>query len=271
MTNADFNNGNPLILVLTCKLSPPERISSARQQIKSAFPNCNLQIVDGYIGTDAKVSEITDSFKMALLTKRPLTPSEVATYATHRLGLETLVKSNSDFALILEDDFHFVSPETVVECVKNADQLFSTGCDMVKFFDFPKYTKIKTALVKTIAGIDLVRWRRPHAGMVAYLVSREGAKKVLSREKIFRAIDEDIKYFWELNLDIWSIPGNSVVDAGTALGGSLLEQDRKKSRKKTILRSLHGWLLGLHRSLKNAREFKKYCATKNIQPVVFKN
>ena len=42
---------------------------------------------------------------------------------------------------------------------------------------------------------EIVNYAAPTAGMVAYLVSREGAQRLLSRRHVFRQIDEDTKHF----------------------------------------------------------------------------
>jgi glycosyl transferase, family 25 len=249
---------SPLILVATCSLSPKERLVSAREQINALFGTDDLQIVNGYIGTDPIIDTIIDRRKMSLLSKRPMTRSEIATYATHRLTWETLLQSKAAYALVLEDDFQFVLPQTVRSCFENASQFFASGCDIVKLFDFPRGSKSAMAIRRSFPNVDLIKWKRPRAGMVAYLISRKGAEKLLSRKSIFRVVDEDTKYYWELGLDIWSLQSNAVTDASANLGGSLLENDRLKSKNRSILLSLHGFCLTTYRSAKNAYEFRKY-------------
>ncbi len=257
-------NMSPLILIATCSLSAPERLISAKQQINAVFDAASLHIVNGYIGTDPIIDSITDLRKMALFTKRPMTKSEIATYATHRLCWETLLKSGSDYALVLEDDFQFVSPQIVIKCIENAREFFSAGCDIVKLFDFPRGSKSTVAIRKSFHDIELLKWQRPRAGMVAYLISRKGAEKMLSRKSIFRVVDEDTKYYWELGVDIWSLAQNAVVDGSIAMGGSLLEGDRLKSKNRSIMLSLHGFLLTTLRSARNAYEFRKYSGKNGV-------
>ena len=50
--------------------------------------------------------------------------------------------------------------------------------------------------------VEIVNYVAPTAGMVAYLASREGAQRFLSRSQVFRRIDEDTKYYWELGLPV---------------------------------------------------------------------
>jgi glycosyl transferase, family 25 len=267
MQSHDENGVFPPIYVLTCSLSPPQRLMSARQQIKALFPEHTLSVVMGYIGSDAKIDEIVDHFRMSIFTKWKLTRGEIATYATHRLAWEKFLASKAEYALILEDDFQFLSPEAVAGCFAGAGRFFALDCDIVKLFDFPRDLKKTTGVVRSFAEIELVKWQRPCAGMVAYIVSRKGAEKLLSRNAIFRVIDEDTKYYWELGLDIWSSKVNIVTDASLNLGGSLLERERSNSRSRTFFRSLHGFVLKAIRSNRNRIEFYKYCRSKNLKPV----
>lgn len=66
----------------------------------------------------------------------------------------------------------------------------------------------------------------------------------LRRSRIFRPIDEDLSHPWEFSIRIWSLEPNIVEEVSHNLGGSILEKDRLKQRKKrNILRSLWGILL----------------------------
>ena len=90
--------------------------------------------------------------------------------------------------------------------------------------------------------LDIVSYAEPGAGMVAYLVNRDGARKFLSREFVFRQIDEDTKYYWELGLTVLSVSPNLVTEISGEMGGSLLHQAREELR---ALRSLRRSLKGL--------------------------
>ena len=96
----------------------------------------------------------------------------------------------------------------------------------------------------------MVKWQDATAGAVAYVISAQGAKKFLMREKIFRQIDEDTNYFWELGLDIWSVPGSPIRECAAELGGSLVEEDRIALHTNSILRKLWGNCLSVHRKIR---------------------
>ena len=102
----------------------------------------------------------------------------------------------------------------------------------------------------TAGGVPLVKWSAPTAGMVAYLISRAGARKLLARDRVYRQVDEDLKHYWELGLDIWSVPGNPVAEVSDKLGGSLIDDDRENLRNRVLARSLWGNVLTTERKIR---------------------
>jgi len=86
---------------------------------------------------------------------------------------------------------------------------------------------------------------------VGYVLSRNGARKLLAKEKLFRQIDEDFKHPWEFGLDIWSLTPNLVTENSRALGGSLLEAERlaiKRTHRSFVI-SMKGNYLTVRRKL----------------------
>lgn len=257
MPHPDLTKYNTAIFILTCKLSPSQRVAHAQKQAHRLFGPDRVFVIDGFITSDAKVDDLFDARLARLLSKRSPTGGEIATYATHRLGWETLLSSSWSQALFLEDDFLAEDDDLISRVVDNADRLLADGRNIVKLFDFPRERTRNLCIKRTVAGIPLIKWQRPRAGMVGYLLSRNGAQRFLSRERVFRAVDEDLKYFWELGLDIWSVPGNAVVDISASLGGSLLESERVDAKKRNLLRSLQGLLLNAHRDWHTRKAFRQ--------------
>lgn len=249
------------VLVLTCRLSPPGRVAHARAQAEALFGPGRAVVIEGVIGSDPQVDALLDAPRARLLSKRPPGRGEIAAYATHRLAWERLLAGGAGQALVLEDDFRAVDTGLVRAVAERAGDLLSGGANIVKLFDFPRDRRARNACIRRrVAGIPLVKWRHPRAGMVAYLISREGAARFLARRAVFRAVDEDIKHFWELGLDVWSVPGNPVVDASAELGGSLLEEARQAGRRRGPLRSLHGLVLSAHRDWRTRQAFQRRTA-----------
>ncbi len=241
-----------LVLILTCDRSPPERLVSAHGQLTTPGRALDVRVINGHLAGDPVVDELHDPGSARWRTKRPMSRTEVAIYAGHRRAWQTLLDSDAPFALFLEDDFTVADAQRFVSVLRGAQSLLSDGRHVVKLFDFEKQRPTMAAMSRVIADVEIVRWQSPTAGMVAYLISREGARRFLRRKRIFRPVDEDLKYWWELGLDVWSVPGNPVVEASAQLGGSLVEADREQMRSRTFGRSLWGNLLTLDRKLRNS-------------------
>jgi GR25 family glycosyltransferase involved in LPS biosynthesis len=150
---------------------------------------------------------------------------------------------------VLEDDFGFRDVGQVSRVLESWPAMLEQR-DIVKLFDFEKRAVNRPMFSRRAGGVELVKWRSPTAGMVAYLISRQGAQKFLARDRIFRPVDEDVKYFWELGLNIWSVPGNPVIEVSEHLGGSLVNTDRDQTKTYRFVRSIWGNLLTADRKIR---------------------
>ncbi len=250
MSQVDPQPNGLIIKVISCARSPESRRRSAAAQIESLKVAAQVEIVDGYTADDAIVDALYTPSLNRWRSKRPVARTEIAVYASHRLALQQMIDSGHQAALVLEDDFALGDTDKVLAAIEHWSDLLGDGRDVVKLFDFEKRSRNRVHQARNVAGIELVKWRAPTAGMVAYLISREGGQKLLARERIYRQIDEDTKYFWELGLDIWSIPGNPILEVSTSIGGSLVETDREQIKQRKLSRSLWGMLLTVERKLK---------------------
>lgn len=246
------------LIILTCSRSPAARVNGALAEAATLFPPHQIHLAQGFINTDGEVDRLFDVEKAKRWCKRMPTRSEMAAYATHRLGWQTLLARDWKYALVVEDDFRFYDPLIVRQAVQHAAALLADGRHMIKLFDFPRDRSRHIGIQTEIAGLPLVKWKRTRAGLVGYLVSREGAARLLARERVFRVVDEDIKFFWEIGLDIWSLPGNPIREAASDLGGSLLESDRRGARRRDLLKSIKGMLLTIHRDWHTRRHYARY-------------
>jgi glycosyl transferase family 25 len=239
-----------LALVVTCRISPQERIESALRNIEELKVPLKVEVIDGLIAEDGEVDTLYDARRNRFGMKRPLTRVEIAVYGSHRRAWERLIQSGKPSALILEDDFTISDQATFLSAINNSAKILGPKRDIVKLFDFEKRKANRPLVLREVEGITLVKWSSPTAGMVAYLITREAAQKFLSRPKIWRQIDEDTKFFWELELDIWSVPDCPVADNSDALGGSLIEHERLRNRQRRLSRSLWGNVLSINRRLR---------------------
>lgn len=250
----------PDVLVLTSRASPAARLRSALDQVALIADASRIGVIHGATPSDPVVSALHDPQAARRWSKRPPIPAEIAAYATHRMAWQALLDGGRAFALVLEDDVVVRDPDGLRAVLAAARDLLSDGRHIVKLFDLPGERARGRTVARSVAGIGLLKREHVRAGLVGYLISREGAARFLSRGRVFRVVDEDIKYHWELGLDIWSVAENLVADGSAALGGSLIETARKASRRRSLRRSLKGNLLALHRDWCTRRAFEAWLA-----------
>lgn len=239
-----------LTLLVTCRISPNARIDSAQRNLAALKVPLQVEIIDGLVAEDSEVDTLYNERRNRFGMKRPLGRLEIAVYGSHRRAWERLVQSGNPAALILEDDFAIRDQTTFLSVINNSANILGTNRDIVKLFDYKKKMAKLPFFQRKVDDVTLVKWSSPTAGMVAYLITREAAQKLLSRTQIWRQVDEDTKFFWELDLDIWSVPGCPVVDNSDALGGSLVEIDRLRNRQQHLFRRLWGNILAINRRLR---------------------
>jgi GR25 family glycosyltransferase involved in LPS biosynthesis len=240
-----FRNSDPGILpvlVLTSPHSPAARVVSARQESERLPRRVDVSFVAGHGPDDPVLDDLYDPVANRRRTNRPLSRGEIAAYATHRKAWRALVDSGAPHGLVLEDDFGIRDPDGLAVAIARADELLS-GRDIVKLYDFPRNGRQDYAAIRDVGPFRLGKWRYPSAGTVAYLISRGGAQKLLQRRSVFRPVDEDLKYFWELDLDVWSMIEPPVVEIGAEVGGSTLDAGRKAAKSRKTFDRLRGNLI----------------------------
>lgn len=212
--------------------------------------------IPGYAPDDP---EVDAGYSVALnraSMKRPLSRGEIAAYLSHRRALAAFLETDAEFAIILEDDFGAVDPERFAEQVLQLAQA-PVQWDLVKLFDYGKRKSAHARLV--LNSIELVEYRSPTAGMVAYLVRRSGARKLTARRFVFRPIDEDIKFYWEIDLYVFSAFPNLVSEISDTLGGSQIEPERALLRSnRSVYRSIRGFFIEFRRLLIHRWSRRRY-------------
>ncbi|RWA72279.1 glycosyltransferase family 25 protein [Mesorhizobium sp.] len=171
------------------------------------------------------------------LHKRSLTRGEISVYLGHRKIWREAMRRGLDFALIFEDDFKICNDEQFIQAINDAISHRGTW-SIVKFFDF-NHKKVVESV--KIGATQLVGYKYPASGAVAYLINRQAAQSLLHRRHLFRPIDEDFSHPWEFSMRVWSTSPNLVDEVSFQLGGSILERERcDLRRKKVVIRSIWG-------------------------------
>ncbi|WP_269932158.1 glycosyltransferase family 25 protein [Aminobacter sp. HY435] len=221
-----MQHSKPLTLVVTVDVESGPRRKSANLQLAAlGWP---FQFVQGLTPQSPETVCLYDPQMNRRRCKRPLAPVEVAAYASHRKAMREFLDTEQPLALVLEDDFRLLDPAAFTERMEGL-LAAPVEWDILKLFDFQQRPVVDEVNVGDVA---IVSHGSPTAGMVGYLITRQGAEKMLSRPRVYRQIDEDIKYFWELKLRVLSVRPNLVTDISERLGGSLLEADRNHIKQK---------------------------------------
>jgi glycosyl transferase, family 25 len=238
--------------VISVPTSDRRRASAAAQLDAIGWP---FQFVEGHTPDSNDARSLYSPPLNARYAKRPLTDGEIAVYASHRRALRAFLDSGAEFGLILEDDFSFVDAVALsaqITAILNA----RVRWDLIKLFDF----ETKRIAQRDAAGdIAIVNYAAPTAGMVAYLVTRRGAELILARSSVYRPIDEDTKYYWELAIRVYSVAPNLVSEISNNLGGSLVAAERERLRhSRSLRRSIKGLWVVVDRKLRHQWEKASY-------------
>lgn len=247
------------VLVLTCRIAPAARQASALGQLATFADMVRAELVDGLIDGDPEVAGLHDRARERIWSKRALTPREVATYGTHRCGWQRLVESGADYGLLLEDDFVLIDPERLRHLIAALPEVIGPDVDVLKLFDFPDSHHKGRVLQREVAGHVMLLPERQKAGTVGYILTARAARRLLARKRVFRAVDEDLRHYWEFGLRVWTLPQALVRDGSAGLGGSLPEAERNVERaNRSRLRGLRWPLISLHRSVRSRFAFARF-------------
>ena len=256
--------GFPPCFVITIESDVGQRAQSALRQLTPL--GIALHVVDGVRPDDIGIESLYNRDLNSLYMKRPLGRGEVAVYSSHRRALETFLKTDFEFAIILEDDFELLRPDHFVdEVLRILDAPLEW--DLIKLFDYLGSKKPKKPIARLDLGpIAIVEYSTPRAGMVGYIVRRSGAQKLISRPHLFRPIDEDLKYYWELDLRSFSVFPCLVAEISDRLGGSYIELERRRLRDdRSIRRSIRGNKIKLARMLRHFVHRHHYSLTEAMR------
>ncbi|MCA0029743.1 O-antigen ligase family protein [Mesorhizobium sp. B263B2A] len=139
------------------------------------------------------------------LSGRDILPGEYACYRSHIQALETFLAGGSAHGLIVEDDVLFGE-----DTIRRVEAIIAAVPD----FDVIKLTNHRMSFfmraVKTTQGDEIGRaLHGPQGSAAAYLVTREGAKGLLSALAVMKMPwDVALERFWDTGLKVYSVRQN---------------------------------------------------------------
>lgn len=225
------------------------------------FSNLGLDFnfVEGFKVDNPEITRIFSFIKNFFLVKRKLTHEEISCYLGHRKIWRQFLNSDKDVCLITEDDVMIRDIEAFKRVISFAND--NDNWDILKLFDYkPKPIKNSQAW----NGLSIVDYQFPASGTVAYLTTRYAANQLLSRKKIYRAIDDGWSNCWELGIKIRSLYPNIAEEVSNILDGSLIEESRSRNKEgKKIIRSLWGMILQVIKQIRSKIYIRNLKESKN--------
>jgi glycosyl transferase, family 25 len=185
-----------------------ERLAFMRAQLKDGFER--IEAVDGTAVPERLAPQFPSSASM--------TPGEIGCYASHLLAAEQIVSRGLPYALIMEDDV-----EVLPDFFENAERAVAVcppGWDEISLCG----ARLGRGLNREIGSIGsrkVVKFLRPPKGLGGYILSYNGAVKLLRPRDRIRPIDVDIHYSCGMHFESYGVvppPSRQVEELPSTIG-----------------------------------------------------
>lgn len=138
-----------------------------------------------------------------------LAAGEVGCSASHLTICKTIIERGLHFALVLEDDARLA--DDFKPAIHRAVAMAPPGWDIIRLIESSN-DRVQV-LAELGGGRRLVRYLRVPRSTTGMIVSASGAKKLLTPRLIREPIDVEIRWPWQLNLDVYGIDPPLVTQA----------------------------------------------------------
>lgn len=166
-----------------------------------------------------------------------LSNSEIACFLSHRKAWAAIVEQDLDAGFVIEDDVALTVDFPAAFAAATA--CLTPGA----FVRFPFRADRETGEeIWSHGGIRVIRPRTVGLGMVAQLVSRGAAIRLLQATEMFdRPVDTMVQMDWLLHLSPLAVMPGGVSEISSTLGGTSMKRQTKFSEKlaREILRPLY--------------------------------
>ncbi|CCQ12671.1 glycosyl transferase, family 25 [Pseudoalteromonas luteoviolacea B = ATCC 29581] len=172
----------------------------------------NATRISATVGKALKENEVAawyDENANAKRHHRPLTPGEIGCYISHFKIWQALVEQNQPYCVVLEDDLTIESH--LAEVLALIPKLKSW--DMIKLSDDRANPFINQLSLSE--AFTLGNYLKVPNGCQGYVISLEGAKKLLQRKPFFRPVDVDLQFHSEIGLRLFGIKPYPVAEDKT--------------------------------------------------------
>lgn len=208
-----------------------------RLMARLPIPSEIVDAVDGHCLTDAEIDRVyrrrlhkpSYPFEMSI--------GEIACFLSHRKAWAAIVEQDIDAGFIFEDD---------VEIDDSFHAAFAAARACLKpgaFIRFPfRMGKEHGSCILTEGEVNVIRPTRVGLGMVAQLVSRDAAIRLLQATAFFdRPVDTTIQMSWLTKISPLAVLPGGVHEISSQLGGSTIKGGKTLMEKlsREVLRPLY--------------------------------
>jgi glycosyl transferase, family 25 len=167
-----------------------DRLCYMRQQLAGEF--VRIEAVRG--------SDLPDHLTPYFPTDGRLGDGEIGCYASHLLAAEQVLAHKLPYAVILEDD---------VEIDDDPQEVVARSVATLRHWDVISLSGAKQhphiAISNVSRARSLVRYLHFPKTTAAYVLSHSGSRKLLRPRRRIRPIDVDMRYGWEMALDVYGV------------------------------------------------------------------
>jgi glycosyl transferase family 25 len=143
-------------------------------------------------------------FLSSYFPRSSLSPGEIGCYASHLLVWRTVVERDLPHALVLEDDVQIEND--AADLVDELLRVLPQGWDYVHMDGRPRSRGFAARPLGELTGKrKLIRFSRIPDGTVAYLISNQGARKLLAPTVRLAPVDTAIRRPWQWGLDLYGV------------------------------------------------------------------
>lgn len=212
---------NMMTFVVHLERSVARKAQTEAIRAQSPFPMEVISAVDA-LASSGSSDEVWGLYQSDLWGPQypyPLKESEIACFRSHRKCWAMIIEKGLDAALIVEDDVE-IDPQVFTAALSVVVSALSPG----DFVRFPHKKRNEDGETLASEGqIVLSRPRKIALGMVAQLVTRDAATKLLEATEVFdRPVDCVLQMPWKHNARVLSVWPSGIHEKSADLGGSTI-------------------------------------------------
>jgi GR25 family glycosyltransferase involved in LPS biosynthesis len=219
---------------LEVKIINLERATARREAIRQMFGGSSLDWSFFSAHTSLDTTEI--SYSEAGISRtfgRALSTPEQAVWSSHYFAIKTFLEhSERDYLLVFEDDVIF---DVALPVGQLTDYMAQNNIHYLRLFGM-----YNAAAVRIAAWYDrsILRYKSSPAGAQAYLLSKEGAARMVASLKTINAtIDLAMDEFWNTGLPIYALFPFPVIERFSPTSIPMRPETPLSASEKTAVRN----------------------------------